>query len=351
MKRLRLFNPENDIALAVGKANFTAPPAALEMRRMGELLPFFLAEDCDRVIVDGVNARFFDAFREKFSIKSDIWDHSPEGFTPAPWGWSYAARRYFENAGFAGQVLPTDSRLDVWRGLSHRRTAALIGDFVAAQSPLSVWPRAVEARSAEELEAALAACRQAVVKLPWSSSGRGVRFFDPSRATGFIKQAVGSIKRQGSVMVERYMPGHQDFALLYETVGGSARFVGPSVFIAAKNGDYSGNLVGDYDYLTEKIENFVNPDELKILISSLSRAIDDIISPFYDGPVGVDICCADGKIHICEANLRYTMGFVARGIARLSPRKGILTTSASPLPDDIPLTQPGRRMKFILRPS
>lgn len=353
--RLWLFNPENDIALARGDANFTPPPAALELRRAGQLLPLFLAEGADRVAVDGVNKQWLDAFRREFNISADIWNHSVQGMTPMPWGWSTAVRRYFSRLGFPDSSLPSDTQLALWRELSHRRTAAAVGKRLATTAPLSMWPAAVEASSADELRSLLAHIGKAVVKQPWSSSGRGVRIFDPARCTvdRFVEQTAGTINKQGSVMVERFMEGHRDFALLYTTANGRAQFCGPSVFSAGTGGNYIGNIVADSDRLLQTLAEIAGGgDTLRNLIDGLAETLSSLVAPFYSGPLGVDICANGECVHLCEINLRFTMGFVAQAIAKTSvpgtPPCHLMLTSA-PLPSDKRLTPPGANLSFVLR--
>lgn len=349
MRRLWWFNPENDIALAAGSANFTAPPAANIMRIAGEFLPLFLADVDDALLCNGVNNRWFDEFRERFGLTCDIWNHNPDGFSPSPWGWSYYTRRFFKNNGFTDNVLPTDKELERWRQLSHRRTAAAIYEHLRDTTTLPLWPKAQEITDADSLRAIKG---RLVIKSPWSSSGRGVIIFDSQKSAieSFIVQTKGTIRRQGSVMVEEYMEGHRDFALLYDCKDGYASFAGPSIFIADKNsGKYIGNLVASDEELFEHLCKIISPDCLNILIKALSNAISAIIAPGYDGPVGVDICCNDEFIHICETNLRYTMGFVARGIAERTSTPSILSAAITKPEGAISLTPPGCQMSFILR--
>mgnify|MGYP001140241913 FL=1 len=47
MPRLHLFNPENDIALATGSDNFTAPKAALALRASGAAPPLWYVDPGD----------------------------------------------------------------------------------------------------------------------------------------------------------------------------------------------------------------------------------------------------------------------------------------------------------------
>ena len=238
------------------------------------------------------------------------------------------------------------------RELSHRRTAAAIADYIEKSTDLPLWPCAVEVSDALVLRRLLEDLPLAVVKQPWSSSGRGVRYFDAARTSvdTFVGQTVGTIARQGSVMVERFMPEHHDFALLFQCNHGKVEYVGPSVFISGSAAaNYGGNIVAPDSHLRALISEFIDPVQFDELTSAVASAIEAVIAPAYDGPVGVDICASGGLIHICETNLRYTMGFVARGIATHSDIEGILTSTDRPDENDIVLTPPGVATKFVVR--
>lgn len=352
MKRAWLFNPDNDIALAKNVANFTPPPAGLDMQQAGELLPMFLAEKDDSVICGGVNAAWFEDFKDKFHLEADIWNHNPESFTPTPWGWSEAAKRRFEHLGFNDELMPSHGQLAAYRELSHRRTASRISKCLSSHTHLNIWPAAIEADSEFALAQALRATGPAMVKAPWSSSGRGVRYYKGSDLEKFALQSAGTIRSQGCVMVEKFMENHFDFALLYQCENGSAKYVGPSLCMSdSLEGRYLGNVVASPEVLSVEIQKHFDEKALFVLTNSLQCAVSEVIAPQYEGPVGIDLCInTAGEIHVCEANLRYTMGFVARGIAKHIPGKWILECCpANKIPEQATLlTPPGTNRVFIL---
>ena len=55
MKRLHIFNPDQELALAFGKEGFTAPAAGRLLRRQLGSLPALWADDEDWVWVDDVD--------------------------------------------------------------------------------------------------------------------------------------------------------------------------------------------------------------------------------------------------------------------------------------------------------
>ena len=81
MKTLHIFNPEHDIALASGLANFTAPHAGRQLREDLGFLPVLWADADDYVQVDHVEAaqkncrRLLDKVRECICQRLDVGDY------------------------------------------------------------------------------------------------------------------------------------------------------------------------------------------------------------------------------------------------------------------------------------
>ena len=57
MNRVFLFNPENDIALAAGRQNFTPPKAAVQMALSGATLPWWLGDSDDYLLLSDGDMR------------------------------------------------------------------------------------------------------------------------------------------------------------------------------------------------------------------------------------------------------------------------------------------------------
>ena len=126
-------------------------------------------------------------------------------------------------------------------------------------------------------------------------------------------------------MVEDYVNPHFDFALLFECKDSVCDFVGYSLFRAdPSSGQYTGNIVADQQELRTRIASKSDSGQLSQMITALQSVISAIIAPAYSGPVGVDMLAdINGKMHIVELNLRYTMGFMALGLERFVGREAI----------------------------
>ena len=125
-----------------------------------------------------------------------------------PWGWDLALRALLKRSGVGEQLLPTDGKLERIRLLSHRRTSAQLLPLLQTDGTIG---EAYECSTTEQVAVLKEQYGQVVVKAPWSSSGRGVRF-DENAAW-----ASNVIARQGSVMVEPYYNKVKDFGMEFES--------------------------------------------------------------------------------------------------------------------------------------
>lgn len=356
MKRLWLFFPENDIALAHGNSNFTAPAAAVALRRAGSMLPVWMASSGDYVLCDGANDAWLSDIQSRYGVGASVWNHIDYDCVPTTWGWSAASRKMFENNGFSAEVLPADEVLDRYRMLSHRRTAAALADMLHEAIP-HVKTGAVEVNSIDDLKVKLCDGVPHVIKSPWSSSGRGVHFVPPDRVGQALRQAEGTIRRQGSVMVEPMVDDRLDFAMLYYMESCSACYRGLSVFHTdVATGKYTGNIVASQDILAGAISHRVGQQMLAMLDTAIRQSLDSLLGGKYEGPVGIDLMAdSAGGIHVAEINLRYTMGFLSVSLERLVPTGKIYIYEIIP-GDCVPrgairLTPPSAVMQFVLRPA
>lgn len=317
MTQLHYFFPENDLALARDITRYTAPPAAVRLRRAGATLPFFYGSKDGMVLTEGVDAAWLGRLLDTLGITCRPYDHSPEGKIPTPWGWSKASRQVFADIGFAPDALPDDKALDAIRQLSHRRSSAIIADRLASRLDFGIAPAAKELRTLGEIERFVASHPDgSVLKLPWSSSGRGVVATDPVTAKGQSSMFAGMLRRQGSVMAEPRLRKLVDFAMLFTIDGGHCRFDGYSVFSNSQFGSYAGNMLASQQTLRGHVAQYCGIDCLRAIEEALPAVLSDFIGTEYTGPLGVDMMAveADGYAlaPAVELNLRMTMGHLCR---------------------------------------
>lgn len=297
--RLHLFNPENDLALAAGIANFTPPKSVVTFRTALAALPAWLADDGDNIIAPGLDPRWLES--QGLNVGLEI-----EG-TPAPWGWSQHAETLFRRVGCGGPFPDTD-RI---RQLSHRRTALRLHSLLRGKLPYDLPPAPMEIDDISLMPEG----NDWVIKSPWSCSGRGVVDCSSLSRENILRRAYDSIRSQGSVMVEPRLDKLRDFAMLYESTDNGVIYKGLSLFFTAGQTSYGGNIIAPEDELAAQL----NAPYLPETAQAVAAALGEIIGPDYRGPLGVDMMLYGPDRFICptvEVNLRTTMGFVALALGR-----------------------------------
>ena len=322
MAVLHIFNPEHDIALAANLSNFTSPHAGRQLRHDLGYLPAIWANADDYVLVDDEEEaqtafmrlvhRPFDGFVDKRALAKLAIDRVE------PWGWDLALRAFLLRYGVPSAVVPSEAEIAVVRDLSHRKTAVgLLRSFamegIVGESVVLETPEAV-ALQAERWG-------RVVVKAPWSSSGRGLRFIDGILDDSQMRWLRNVLMRQGSVVVEPHYDKVKDFAMEFESDGsGSVTCLGLSLFHTV-NGAYTGNIIASEAEKREIINRYVSIDLIDAVREHLCQTLGRVFQGRYRGPFGVDMMVVTKKgatdadrflLHPCvEINLRRTMGHVA----------------------------------------
>lgn len=352
---LHIFNPEHDIALASGLSNFTAPHAGRQLRHDLGYLPAIWAREDDVVVVDDPE---YAAHRWKRLVPRLVRQGEPIGFKPGnrqflawkqlqgladviiePWGWNSALRAQLIRSGLAEQSLPSMESMSSIREMSHRRVAASLLRQLRCDGTVG---ESTECYTVKETEDAIRRYGKVVLKAPWSSSGRGLRFCNTSYLndkgemmnengfqTGWLRNVLAS---QGSVMVEPYYNKVKDFGMEFESDGsGLVRYLGLSLF-HTQNGAYTGNVLASEAAKTALLCRDLPADLLQTVREEICQRLGQLLNGVYCGPFGVDMMvCSTPQttdtllndkdllvkkngylLHPCvEINLRRTMGHVA----------------------------------------
>ena len=283
---LYIFNPENDMALADGHAGYTPPARIRQMRRELWWLPQWWAAE-DDIVWNG---------EDRLQV--------PDDTTIRPWGWSAAICHQLRQAGVQESLLPSPRKLEQLRQLSHRQTAVALLQELREQLPLDghLAGESVLCHTKEEVEDAVNSYGEAMLKQPWSSSGRGLRKVSPADLL--------SGERGESVVVERFLHKVCDFALEFWLDGrGGVEYRGLSLFYTNDKGAYLGNWVAPEGQKLQWLTQYVPPQYLV----EIRRWWEERLRHFdYEGPVGIDMMLAREGICPCiEVNWRWTMGLVS----------------------------------------
>lgn len=350
--RLHIFNPEHDIALAHGSPLFTSPRAGRQLRADLGFLPALWAGEESVVWTDQPQEAWQAVRRLGLDVPPGLFVDTPSLRRLArqveavdPWGWDAALCHQLQRLGVNPRILPTAEELEEVRALSHRRTAkelldsiqhtslidSTIGDSIKEKEEvIETTSKAVELRSeAIELtgeaievkdEAALlqqlARWPKAVLKAPWSSSGRGVRMVSAPVHSSVLQWALGVMRRQGSLMVEPLYHKVADFGMEFSANAEGFTYLGLSLFDTSGTA-YTGNVLATEEEKRTKLARYLSPTQIDSLRQLVLNCLEAISPRFRLGPFGIDMMIVrteDGKVrvHPCvEINFRRTMGHVA----------------------------------------
>ncbi len=335
--KLHIFNPEHELAQAANLRHFTPPHAGRQLRSDLAFIPALWADEGDLVLVDDID----DAHDKIRHLCKDLADKVELVTRPQlehllqteyvdavhPWGWNMAMKGELESIGFPDLALPTDDIINKVRMISGRQWAAR-----HIQQGVSF------AQSVEEAKRLARLMGKAVVKAPWSSSGRGVRYvtaeelrMDDSCPSldNWIKNI---ISRQGEVTIEPYYNKVRDFGMEYEMADGKLHYCGLSIFDTIKNA-YSGNVLASEEDKRKALEPYVSEEMLCTEAERVTSVIERNLKGVYSGPLGIDMMiAADNEttaslglpltskgyrlVTCIELNLRRTMGHVALALTR-----------------------------------
>lgn len=318
---LHIFNPENDLALADGGANYCPPPAAAQIASDLATLPLWFADEDDAVLLPATaHSDFCTSLSASFNLAAPYSDSLKDSITAIrPWGWSPQIKRRLKAGGFDDALLPSDEEIAKLRELSNRRTAVSV---LAAlkQCGIDTPDIPLYLTSPDDVAAYVVSMPRSVIKAPWSGSGKGIMWGLGRVEVPLENFYKGIIRRQGGVVCERFLDSVQEFALEFLATDDGVSFAGYSLFVSEKGG-YSGNLMAS-DVELEKILSLHIPLEV---IENVRDNLCDVLSSLlsgsgYNGYLGVDMMIyrdLDGntRLNPCmEINMRMNMGVAARRI-------------------------------------
>ena len=312
--KVAIFNPEHDLCLGNGRAHYMPPQSAVALAQQNAGLMSVLYPDATYSSAYELSTEGRHTTAEP-TLNSQL---STEGRRPSveltlnsiiPWGWNVVLRQQLLDAGVDSRLLPSQEWLERLRRLQHRTTL------------LPLQPETHWAKSLDEAEGLLNALPRAVLKAPWSGSGRGLRWVEGT-LTDLDKQWVQrTTSHQGGVIVEPMRDIELECALEYKvrSRGGKPvlHFRGLSLF-ESRHGVYRGNWLWDDDTIQRLIEARTN--QFSKTRSAVERWLRSTIVPYSSGPIGIDLYVdSQGRLHVGEMNLRHTMGMVAHALLQQHP--------------------------------
>lgn len=343
---VHIYNPSHDEALAINRAHYCPSSAArrtaaafwdvakhwaapgdciLRLPDDGSLrgAAFWrvggdsLREDADSLRDDAESSREgAESLREDVAVPQDASAFDWSAVTAIePWGWDRHIVGVLRRLGAPEWLLPSEAALAAVRMLSSRQTAVRALEALRRE-PLPDFVLAADSRwcttEADVLAAVNAYGHRAMLKQPWSCSGRGVWRSDAPSSEDRVRK---TLREQGGVEVEPLYDRVADFAMEFfaDGDGGSVRYEGLSLFETHDGGGYAGNVVAPQAELAARLASQVDyPLPLAPLAERLCSVLRAVLFGVYTGPLGVDMMLTPQGVHPCiEVNVRNTMGRVA----------------------------------------
>lgn len=318
-KKLHIFNPDNDIALANGDSHYVIPRSA---RKIGEdlaVLPCWYAPQGSAVLIpDKDTLNEWNSFRPSFHFFVSDEIEKYHDFSPQPWGWNPMLINTLRKMGVSETQLPNSEQMKRLRALSHRSTSVRLLQSLSLSFPFCGESK--ELFTDDEIRIYVENHPLCVLKEPLSGSGKGL-FWCKGEYTDFIRHwAVKVMKGQNSVVGEPVYDKVKDFAMeFFAGTDGKVSFAGYSLFNTDERGVYHGNLLASDDEIESKLAHYVPISWLRELKEQLLERLSGMFQNDYTGYLGIDmmICRSESPpyfiIHPCvEMNLRMNMGMTAR---------------------------------------
>ena len=312
--KIHFFNPENDLALADGNANYCPPPAARAIAYDLASLPLWYAMPGDSVVLpDALHALYRSGMATVFDVARE---YTGGAGRCVPWGWSKQVCRRLAAMGFHADALMPAEAVEQVRYLSNRKNVIDVLQYLSAAG-LDVPELPAFYSDPADVARFINSMPRSVVKAPWSGSGKGIAW-----GIGRVEVPVehfykGVIRRQGGVLCERFYNKAVDFAMEFCANDAGVSFAGYSLF-TCEGGSYSGNILATDTDIERFLAGYVPVEELRKVRAALEACLTRMLAPVgYCGYLGVDMLVySDGggyRLHPCiEVNLRMNMGAVAR---------------------------------------
>ncbi len=329
------------MALAANVRQYFPPKNIAKMEADLSLLPLWWAEEGDVVLSEELGIRSEECVVAFIEGYQSLCERTGHEYVPCPWGWNKAIKERFRRFGVPERLLPSDEALeDIRRFASREFACEYIADLLAEANKEGWGDRllggemrfiseelgvrgeelfpcgCITARSHSSL---LTPHSSLIIKSPWSSSGRGIFVAKTPLSQSDIARCNKFLSSQGGFLVDRFYDKVLDFAMEFEVkADGTVDFLGYSVFEAAEDGKYGGNVVASQEELGKLIEEKfaelgVRSEELGVIIAFHKKAIAERMGGRYTGIVGIDMLVdRNGCLHPCvEINVRMNMGVVA----------------------------------------
>ncbi|NDV58135.1 hypothetical protein [Bacteroides sp. 519] len=324
MRKLYLFNPDHDLALANFDPNYMPSVNVRQLATDLALLPVWYGDEDDIVLAPSAfNQAFLDDVKQKFPHLPSICPAVEMGrlysaYSFAPWGWNPAISNRLSQLGIPADNLPSGDRLEQIRQYSHRKLAVeLLQKLIFNQAFCGTSYYYTDIAEIRKFVEGHEFC---VLKAPLSGSGKGLNWCKGVFTYHIEHWCENIIKQQGGVVVEPLYNKVIDFAMQFKAnEAGDICFAGYSFFQTTLSGAYMGNILIPDIQIEKYLAEYVPVENLELIKHALIEEFKRILPGVYCGYLGVDMMICSFKesplfrIHPCvEVNLRMNMGMTSR---------------------------------------
>jgi hypothetical protein len=331
------FNPTCEPAIANGSPFYTAPARLRKFEYDLGYLPAWLGNEWDQVLVTGIVDNSYNLEIRKLGFKlpelinlkealaNPSWLTQPKG-TLRPWGWSPAIHQLFKPAINSYQYDFRQSSVATWqeghKNLYSRHTALDLLTRMIGKCSVDWLPESTDLPvvcfTLDQIYTELGKRKRAVVKTPWSSSGRGLLLFpNPDQKTKNDEVLSGMLNQQGFVTIEPWLEKLLDLSYQFNSMSGEIRYMGRTFFETDSKGRYLRNLLTDFPILPDEVSGFLEVQNTEVIKLLQAALMESGYTSLYDGWIGVDALIYKddvGKLRfqpMVEINGRFTMGAIA----------------------------------------
>jgi hypothetical protein len=335
--RLFLFNPTNEMAIANGQVSYMPPHPLKKLEEDLATLPWMLGKASDYILINKLQGNSLNhlvdmgwEIPKPVTGPDEISKNKEQKIVFEPWGWSPAVYRSFKPFDPLAEPKWHQHPFAQWKEslaqlLSRETGYQLLNTIrqIKAQSPnsypllfLPEQPLSIT-KITELTEISQTCTPPAIIKTPWSASGRGLYRIrnsndNPAKST-WVK---GMLKNQGKLYLEKMLNKIQDVSFQFLIEKDNTQYIKHNYFYANSAGQFAGCAIGDP---VNKSKLFKDTPKVYEAIEQaaqlLKQGIENMqLNLHYDGPAGIDgIFFEDEhgclKLQPClEINLRYNMG-------------------------------------------
>jgi len=256
------FNPTCEYAVANGTTSWQPNRLLQKMEVDLGTLPLFFAKPHDIVLVRKLPAeKFLQKLKmqgislPRFVLLEDALKYKLNGEKLnrlMPWGWSPVAHKLLEPLKNSCSIPFQHSPVFKWqpgtRDLYSKKFSRKILTDVLPQLPTktvlqpSMLPEV--ASTQHEMETLIDRWGKLMVKAPWSSSGRGLQPITKSPVVPKVwEKLMGIVNDQGYAIAEPLLDKVMDMSIQFELKQGKVAFLGKSIFLTDKKGQFQGNFL------------------------------------------------------------------------------------------------------------